>query len=553
MDNTKNGPDRIVDGNISIQTKYYSTSKGTVNAAFDSVTKQYRYPGQQLEVPSDQFDECINLMKDKINAGLVKNAEGNTITDPEEAYKIIRKGSVTYQQAKNIAKAGNIDSLIFDVKNNVITTGYVGGIAFLVSFARYKWSGTNTKNALKCALSDALQSGGIAMLTGVLSSQFMRCRSAAGLTVLMRPGVRAVYHSSKFGKVAIEKLASAAAGKALSGAAAINSVAKLLRSNIVTSCVSTAVITAPDFYRAVILKNVSWAQFGKNLAVNASGVAGGVGGWMAGAAAGAAAGSVIPGVGNVIGGVIGGILGALGGGTLASMGAKAGLDHVIKDDAEEMLELLQDVFTQLCFDYLLSEEEANQALSRLQSTINDSWLRDMYGFSETNTGRKNFASTSLEPEFESIIRNRPRISPPTAEEMDAVLEDLANAAEEMDTVLEEQANEAEKTKTAFGDMAKTLGISESAVEILYFLKEHGSSTFTTIKNELNKDKIFDDIDELIQKGYITLYNSVYSISYKALTLLLVDSKYERIVDVKEIPDLRFGGGVISDIRGDRNH
>lgn len=425
--NQLDGPDRIVNG-VQIQTKYYDTPRGTVNSAFDKTTQQYRYAGQQLEVPADQYDACVELMKDRIRAGHVKDASGELVTNPNEATNIIRKGSVTFQQAKNIAKAGNIDSLVFDIKNNLVSTGYVGGISFLISFARYRWSGTDTTSALKCALSDAVQVGGIAMLTSVLSSQIMRTRTAAGLTALMRPGVKAIYSSTSLGKAAVEKLASAAAGKALSGAAAINSVSKLLRSNVVTSCISTAVITAPDFYRATISKNISWAQFGKNLTVNVAGIAGGAGGWAAGAAAGAAAGTIVPGIGNVVGGIIGGIVGAFGGGWLASSTTKAGLDAFVKDDAEEMLVLVQEAYEQLCFDYLLASDEVEKVSAKLPSLLSESWLRDMYGAGEGY--RKKWAYNQLEPLFETTIKQRPHIALPHEEKMEEVLSDLLEGVEE---------------------------------------------------------------------------------------------------------------------------
>lgn len=426
INNELNGPDRIRNG-IPIQTKYCNTPQNTINSAFDNSTNLYRYSGQKLEVPADQYEVCIELMKDKIRNGLVKDAYGNIITDPEEANNIISKGSYTYQQAQNIAKAGNIDSLLFDVKNNIISTVYVGGISLLVSFARYKWDGVDTKSALKCAVSDAIQVGGISMLTGILSSQILRTRSAAGLTILMKPSIRAIYHSSTLGKTAIEKIASVATGKSIYGAAAINNVSKLLRSNVVTSCIATTIITAPDFYRAAISQNISWAQFGKNLTVNVASVAGGVGGWAAGAAAGAAAGSVVPGIGNVIGGIIGGLIGAFGGGTLASTGAKAGLDYFIKDDAEEMIELVQDVFEQLCFDYLLSKEEVKIATSKLQNIINESWLRDMYGVGSEY--RKSWAYSRLEKTFERIIKDRPYVKLPDEENFEEVIMELAEVLE----------------------------------------------------------------------------------------------------------------------------
>lgn len=114
-DNAKNGADRKIlnryGSPIWIQDKYYSTASNTVNAAFDNETGTYRYIDEndkpmQLEVPADQYDKAVELMKKKIESGKVKG-----VTDGSEAENLVRKGNVTYAQAKNIAKAGTIDSL----------------------------------------------------------------------------------------------------------------------------------------------------------------------------------------------------------------------------------------------------------------------------------------------------------------------------------------------------------------------------------------------------------------------------------------------------------
>jgi len=107
--NEKNGADRIV-GGVPIQTKYHQTASGTVGAAFDSKTGLYRYRGQVLEVPKDQYEECVEVMRKKIADGSVPG-----VSDPRRAEELVRSGSITYKQARNIARAGNIDSIVFDV------------------------------------------------------------------------------------------------------------------------------------------------------------------------------------------------------------------------------------------------------------------------------------------------------------------------------------------------------------------------------------------------------------------------------------------------------
>lgn len=109
--NAKNGPDRQVDG-ILIQTKYCQNAAASVNAAFRNGT--YRYVDSQghplqLEVPYDQYEEALAQMEKRIIKGQVPG-----VTDPKQAKDLIRRGNVDYRTACRIAKAGNIDSLLYD-------------------------------------------------------------------------------------------------------------------------------------------------------------------------------------------------------------------------------------------------------------------------------------------------------------------------------------------------------------------------------------------------------------------------------------------------------
>ena len=73
QNNAPNGADRIV-GNQNIQTKYHFNARSTVNSAFDSNADggMYRYEGMQLEVPKEQYDECVKIMQEKIRDGKVR-------------------------------------------------------------------------------------------------------------------------------------------------------------------------------------------------------------------------------------------------------------------------------------------------------------------------------------------------------------------------------------------------------------------------------------------------------------------------------------------------
>ena len=411
----KDGADRIVDG-VPIQTKYFSSASSTVENAFDSTTGEFRYEGQQLEVPKDQYDKCVRIMRDKISAGKVPG-----VTDPSEAERIVRKGDVTYKQARNIARAGNINSLLFDAKTQSITTGYVFAVTFAVHFAKRKWNGDKTEDAINGAIEGAIAAGGSTLVTGILAAQVLRTRAAALGVVAARNGVKAVSTTS-VGKKAIERLAQASLGKAVYGAAAINRVAKLLRSNVITSTIAIAVTSTPDFCRAAFSKSISWSQFTKNLVVNAGGVAAGAGGWMGGAAAGAPLGPV--------GVAIGGIVGAIIAGWAGTATTKGVMDVLIEDDANRMVKLLQSTLEELAGDYLLSVPEITKLSRTVKTTVNPKWLITMYqagSKSNSDRARRAFAYHTFDRRCQVIVAKRLKIHLPAPALVQARIVKIAEA------------------------------------------------------------------------------------------------------------------------------
>lgn len=310
MDNSLNGPDRISDG-IQIQTKYYADATKSVNAAFENGS--YRYGGMKLEVPSDQYDEAIRIMRGKIAGGEVPG-----VSDPKMAEQMVIKGHYTYDEAVRIAKAGNLDSIKFDIKTQAVACGFACGLSFAVTyFTAKKVQGMSHIDAFEAASKQAAKSGATTMITGVAAQQLLRTevgRNFAAITTkAVKPMVQAAMKTG-VGKQVVTKTASAIAGKQVAGAAAANVVTKAVRTNAVVSTVVFVGTTIPDAVRLCRGK-ITGREFAENTTTNAAGVGGG---W-AGASLGAAIGSAIcPGVGTVVGGIIGG----LGGGVGASFGVK---------------------------------------------------------------------------------------------------------------------------------------------------------------------------------------------------------------------------------------
>lgn len=394
LSNELDGPDRIVDG-VQIQTKYYSSPSGTFNSALDSQGR-FRYPDQLLEVPSDQYEQVCELVQEKIDAGTLFDKNGKQISG--DAKDIVKKGHVTYEQAKNIAKAGTIDSIKFDIQNQAITTGCVMGASMVFSIAFNMWNGTkNFSEAAQDAMFDSLKSGATSMFVGVLSAQVLRTQAAAAGVMASRSAVKCLYQT-KLGKKTIEKIAEACLGKAVSGAAAINNVAKFLRSNAITGAITLTVVMAPGFYRSLFEKSQSWKQFAKDFSVAVAGMAGGIAGFVATAAR---LKDVVPGPWlNLLGGV-----GGMAAGALVSFAAKKIADQIVDDDAVILWNDIQEVLEELAKNYLLTEQEVNeQLLPHVQRVATAEWLRMLYKKEQIN--RRAFIYETFTPFCDSIVKNR---------------------------------------------------------------------------------------------------------------------------------------------------
>lgn len=431
--NSLNGADRIVNG-ISIQSKYYQNAADSIRAAFDPASGLYRYKGQLLEVPKDQYDACVKLMQDRIEQGRVPG-----YSDPEHARKIVRQGTVTYQQAKNIARAGNIDSIIFDAKTQAVTSGYVFAISFAIIYAQNRWMGRSSEEAMLSAIGSAIAAGSTAFITGVIAAQLLRTKAAAAMAdISIRSGLKSISKST-IGRNVIDQIATGSLGKATHGAAAINHVSKLLRSNAITATVAALVTSTPDFYRAAFERSISWTQFTKNTSVKVAGITAGTAGWLGGAAAGAAIGTAVPILGTAAGGVAGGIIGAVGGGSGAVSLAKKIADNIADDDSAILMTILHREIQSLAHENLLTPMEMDQFISSASKKIKPKWLRRMHKkikATNENEGGREYVRESLKYELEEIIWMRPRVSLPTQTQLDAEILALSEI-----TLLAESSND----------------------------------------------------------------------------------------------------------------
>lgn len=172
-DNKKWGPDRLVDGK-RIQTKYCENARASVDAAFEKGSGLYKYTLEngkpmQLEVPNEQYEEAVRIMEKRIAEGKVPHTK-----NPKDAKKLVRKGNVTYNQAKAIAKAGTVESLVFDAAHGAVIGMSAAGISATITFAKALWDGQDTEIAVEVAMYEGIKMGGMAFASSVLAAQLTR-------------------------------------------------------------------------------------------------------------------------------------------------------------------------------------------------------------------------------------------------------------------------------------------------------------------------------------------------------------------------------------------
>ena len=348
QNNAKNGADRQV-GNQKIQTKYYARATGTVNSAFDSESGMYKYKGMQLEVPKDQYDKAVELFEEKIRQGKVEG-----VNNPAEAKNIIRKGHITYNEAKLIAQGGNLTSIKFDAIDGAINSLPGVGISFVIVFSQAKWSGAETRDA-------ALMAG------------------KAGLRTLAM-GTSIYVASQQFAKIFTKQI-NDYFGKKITAEVVARRAAPVI---------SFAVIITPDIFDA-LLGRISSQQLLKNAAVAG-------GGMLAGAGAGA--------LGGALAGPVGAAVGAVAGGIAGGFGVKLIADQFIEDDRVEMFAQLKEEFIDIVMVISLSPKEFNKIQEAVFNEQLEALLKDMFQRKEES---RNYAKEFVEEKIKSIIKDREQV------------------------------------------------------------------------------------------------------------------------------------------------
>lgn len=233
--NLKNGADRVVDG-IMIQTKCCASASKTIASCFEN--GQLRYINTQtgkpmlIEVPFGQGTECIKLMEKRISTGQVPG-----VSDPSLASEIILEGQITHSQAINIAKFGKIESLLYDSAHGMVSFRNNFGLSATFAYFQARWNGEDHQSSLKKAYAIGIKSGGSAFVVHVLTAQLARTE----ISVLMKKGSGII--SDLLGPEFHRWISS---GKEITKASAVRHFERGLQSHLVSGLASMIVVSWKD-------------------------------------------------------------------------------------------------------------------------------------------------------------------------------------------------------------------------------------------------------------------------------------------------------------------
>lgn len=352
--NAKNGADRQV-WFTPVQTKYYSTAKASVNAAFENNGHgMYRYITDHgrvmdLEVPKDQYDSAVEIMRDKIISGQVAG-----ISDPNQADDIVRAGHYTYNQAKNIAEAGNIDSLTYDVLDGAVVGVTAFGISSVINYGLMVMRGADTKQAAKIAFKNGGKVGGIALASTTVAGQISKACSTDFINAV--------------------------------GAGTIATSSTLL------------VLSAIDVVK-VFSGHISSERAARNLGCNVVGLIAGKKGYEVGAAIGT---TICPGFGTVLGG----ILGAYVCGSVARSITESLLESFFGNSEDKIRKMFNSELCHVAEDYMLTKVELNYLCNGLVRAIDENILSKIKNCSDPRL----MVETIVDKLAQVVIQSRTKIS-----------------------------------------------------------------------------------------------------------------------------------------------
>lgn len=128
-----------------LKSKYNSTGERCVDACLNY--GELRYVNKdgspiKIEIPCDKYEEAISDFLERIKEGLTVDPD----IDPS---KVLKRGTITYNQAKDISYEGKIKGIEIFTIDESIECEHILGISGSIEYALAIWNGDSKESALK--------------------------------------------------------------------------------------------------------------------------------------------------------------------------------------------------------------------------------------------------------------------------------------------------------------------------------------------------------------------------------------------------------------------
>lgn len=247
-DNAKDGADRIVNG-TALQTKFYSSGKGCVDACFADKADggMYRYINTDgtpmpVEVPQDMYDEAAARFAEKIADGKVPG-----VTDTADADKYVKASALTYDNARSLCRPLTKESLLYDAGTGitVCTAAMCVSAAAVLVMSLFKRQ--RPLKALVSALKAGLGVFAITFICHVLISQIARTEMFKSVYSLFETLLGSSKAVMNIARDINNGLCGLTGGAHVSAEAAVRQLAKILSAGVLINTVTLIVFLLPGF------------------------------------------------------------------------------------------------------------------------------------------------------------------------------------------------------------------------------------------------------------------------------------------------------------------
>lgn len=95
-------------------------------------------------------------------------------------------------------------------------------------------------------------------------------------------------------------------------------------------------------------------------------------------------------------------------------------DKITPDDSKILLEILQNEIEELAYEYMLTEDELESVMLKVEQRVTPKWLRRMF----KKNNKRDFVRIELEYIFIAIIQERPNIVLPSIGQFEDAVDEI---------------------------------------------------------------------------------------------------------------------------------